>query len=133
MLLLAALLLAGSARAQTVIVKCVDAKGHVSYTTDVCAPGESVKDVKIYAPVRDDPEAREIVRRADEQQQAHYRARDRQQVYYPQAPQTETPRDRQKRECAQARQRANDARGKGYNNSTLVWLDKQAVDACFGL
>ena len=58
MLILAALLI-GNVHAQTVILKCVDAKGQVNYTTSACEPGQSVKDVKSYAPVRDDPRARE--------------------------------------------------------------------------
>ena len=132
MLLFVAALLAGGVHAQTVIVKCADAEGHVTYTTDACEPGQSVNAVSTYAPVHDDPQAREDVRRADEQQQARYRAQGRQQAYH-QPRQRETPRDRQKRECAEARQRAHDARGKGYNSSTLARLDKQAVDACFGL
>lgn len=132
MILLVAALLAGNVHAQTVILKCVDAKGRITYTTSACEPGQSLKDVKAYAPVRDDPQAREHVRRADQQQQARYRTR--QQAYFrPSASSTETPRDRQKRECAAARQRANAARGKGLTSSQLVALDKQAVDACFGL
>lgn len=131
-ILLVAVLFAGNACAQTVIYKCVDAKGQVIYTTDACAHGERLKDVKIYGEVREDPQAREDVRRADEQQQARYRAADRQQASY-RTPVAETPRDRLKRECAEARQRANAARGKGYGSSMLVLLDKQAVDACFGL
>lgn len=132
MLILAALLI-GNVHAQTVILKCVDAKGQVNYTTSACEPGQSVKDVKSYAPVRDDPRAREELRRIDEQQNAR-NAKQRQTVFYnnPRMS-TETPRDRQKQACAQARQRANDARGKGYDRSTLIKLDKQAVDACFGL
>ena len=132
MLLFVAVLLAGGVRAQTVIVKCADAKGRITYTTDTCEPGQSVKDIKTYAPVHDDPQAREAVRRADEQQQARYRTQDRHQTYH-QPQQQETPRDRQKRECVEARQRAHDARGKGYNSSILTRLDKQAIDACFGL
>ena len=132
MILLVAALLAGNIHAQTVILKCVDAKGRITYTTSACEPGQSLKDVKAYAPVRDDPQAREDVRRADQQQQARYRTQ--QQAYFqPSASSAETPRDRQKRECAAARQRANAARGKGLTSSQLISLDKQAVDTCFGL
>lgn len=133
MILLVAALLAGNVHAQTVILKCVDAKGRITYTTSACEPGQSLKDVKAYAPVRDDPQAREDVRRADQQQQARYRTRQQQAYFQPSTPSAETPRDRQKRECAMARQRANAARGKGFTSSQLVALDKQAVDACFGL
>ena len=132
-ILLAAVLAAGGTHAQTVIVKCVDKQGHASYTTDACEPGQAVKDIKAYGPVHDDPRARDDVRRIDEQMQARNRAIDRRPGFDPGSAPGESPRSIQKRACAQARQRAADARGKGYNNSTLIALDKAAVDACFGL
>ena len=132
-ILFAALLAASGAHAQTVILKCVDKQGRVTYTNDVCGPGQSLKDVKAYAPVREDPRARDEVRRIDDQMQVRYRSNERQPVFNPGPASTETPRDRQKRACAVARERAAAARGKGYNNSTLVALDKAAMDACFGL
>lgn len=132
-ILLAAVLAAAGAQAQTVILKCVDKQGHVSYTTDACETGQSVKDVKTYGPVRDDPRARDEARRIDDQMQARNRANQRPQAFDPGSVPGESPRNIQKRVCAQARQRAADARGKGYNNSTLIALDKAAVDACFGL
>jgi hypothetical protein len=130
--LLVAMLVTCGAHAQTIILKCVDKRGHVSYTTDACEAGQAVKDIKAYGPVRDDPRARDDVRRIDEQMQARYRDGHR-TIVYPGVTPSETPRDKQKRACAQARQHAADARGKGYNSSTLVSLDKAAVDACFGL
>jgi hypothetical protein len=131
--LLAAVLAAAGAPAQTVIVKCVDKQGHVSYTTDACEPGQAVKDVKTYGPVRDDPRARDDARRIDDQMQARNRANDRPQGFDPGSVPRESPRNIQKRACTQARQRAADARGKGYDSSTLIALDKAGVDACFGL
>lgn len=131
-LLFVAALWAGVAQAQTVIVKCVDAHGGIAYTTDACAPGQTLRYAKTYAAVHDDPRAGENVRRADEQQQARYRSQDRHQSRT-RAKHQETERDRQKRACATARLRARDARGKGHGSATLVRLDKQAVDACFGL
>jgi hypothetical protein len=132
--LLIATLLATSASAQTVIVKCVDARGNITYTTDACEPGQSVKDVKQYAPVHDDPMARARLQEIERQQDARNRmAREYSPPRVLRSAPLPSERDRKKARCAEARQRANEARGKGYDSSTLIGLDKQAVDACFGL
>ena len=133
-LLFAAVLLAGSVHAQTIIVKCVDAKGNITYTTDACEPGQSVKDVKSYAPVHDDPAARQRLRDI-ERIQAARDARVRLQGGGPayRGPSPLTARDLKRAKCEDARKLARDARGKGYNGSYLIALDRAAADACFGL
>jgi hypothetical protein len=131
--LLAAMLLAAPALAQTVIVKCVDAKGNISYTTDACQPGQSVEDVKSYAPVRDDPAARQRVRdieRIQADRDARARGSGVQTLW---RSTLRSDRDQQRAECNAAQKVAREARGKGYSSSYLITLDRAAANACFGL
>lgn len=131
--MLSALLFAGGLQAQTVIVKCIDAKGGVAYTNDACPPGQSVAGARTYAAVHDDPQARAEVQRLDEQMQQRYRADRSNGSAGAGTPHAETTRDRQKRACAAARQATVDARTKNLDRSRRLALDKAAVDACFGL
>jgi len=135
MLLIVALFFASSLHAQTytLLQKCRAANGSVRFTNTGCKANEETLDIRAYynGPERDysrqqAQERAEMDRRYREFRQAQSAPR-----YDPPAQPTE--RDKQKARCAEARRRATDARGKGYNNSTLVMLDKQVVDACFGL
>lgn len=129
-----AALLIGTAQAQTVIVKCVDPKGQVAYTTDACPPGQSTKSSRTYAAVHDDPVARARLQDIERQQDGRNRRDsgrdDRSGASRRNEP---TERDRRKLACSNARQKAENARGKGYSNRKLQSLDKIAMDACFGL
>jgi hypothetical protein len=131
-LVLATLLLAGNAQAQTAIGKCIDAKGHVNYTTHGCEPGEKLADVKVYGAVHDDPAAAAKVRRDAAEVDARNHATNRPNYAGP-VYRTPTARDRQRAACNEARLAAAQARGKGFTNAYLRALDKAAVDACFGL
>ena len=57
----------GPAWAQTVIVKCKDAKGAVIYQTEPCERGQTMADVKTYAPVRYNSELAAETRRIERQ------------------------------------------------------------------
>lgn len=130
----ALLLLCGTAHAQTIILKCVDAKGHVTFTNEGCRPGEHLKDVKAYQQTHDDPVARQRLRDIEQQQDARNRWEREQRsspVFYSAAPPSE--RDKKRARCAAARQAANDARSRGLSNAEIRVYDKAAVDACFGL
>lgn len=133
-LFLADLLLAGSTRAQTVILKCVDEKGAVTLTNQLCPPGTRLKNVRAYSDAPDNPAARQRLRDIKQEQEVrNQRARqERTQTtfYGPVAP---SERDRQKQLCASARRAASDARRQSLDHSTIMMLDKAAVDACFGL
>lgn len=133
MLIVAALLI-GTAQAQTVIVKCVDAKGQVAYTTDACPPGQSIKSTRTYAAIHDDPAAQarpqDIERQQDGRDRGNGSRVDRSGASNRSEP---TERDKRKLACANAKRKAEQARGKGYSNRKLQSLDKAGVDACFGL
>ncbi|TKR33295.1 DUF4124 domain-containing protein [Luteimonas gilva] len=65
----------GPAWAQTVIVKCKDAKGKVIYQTEPCERGQTTTDVKTYAPVRYNPKLAEETRQTQheiDQRRASY-------------------------------------------------------------
>lgn len=132
--LIAAALLIGTAQAQTVIVKCVDAEGQIAYTTDACPSGQLTKSTRVYAAIHDDPAARERMQEIERKQDGRHRGNvsrvDRSGASHRSKP---TERDKRKLACADARQKAEQARGKGYSNRKLQSLDKVEVDACFGL
>lgn len=132
-LVLAALLLAGNAQAQTAIGKCVDVKGHVNYTTHGCEPGEKLVDVKVYGAVHDDPAAAAKVRHDAQILAERKRASNNDRTFY--VPRNTAPSERelQRQRCNAAREAARNARGKGFDSSYLIQLDRAAADACFGL
>ncbi len=133
-MLIVAALLVGTAQAQTVIVKCIDAKGQAAYTTTACPSGQYTQSTRTYAAVHDDPAARTRLQDIERQQDARTRGNgargDRSGVALRSEP---TERDRRKLACANARHKAEQARGKGYANRELQALDKIEMDACFGL
>lgn len=135
MLLIAALLLAADAHAQTytVLQKCRAVDGSVRFTNTGCKSNEKMLDARAYynGPERDNSPQLAQERAEMDRRNREYRQSQAVPVYEP--PSQPTERDKRKERCAAARKVANDARGKGWDNSYLRQLDKTAVDACFGL
>jgi len=133
-ILIIAMLLVGTAQAQTVIVKCLDTRGQVAYTTDACPSGQVTKSTRIFAAVHEDPASQArlqaIQRQQDRHNQGHADRGDRSG-----APRRSEPseRDRRRLACAKARQEAEQARGKEFSTRKLQSLDKIEMDACFAL
>lgn len=133
-MLIIAMLLVGNAQAQTVIVKCVDTRGRVAYTTDACPPGQVTKSTRTFAAVHEDPAAQARLQAIEQQQDR----RDREHADRGDrsgAPRRSEPseRDRRRLACAKAREEADKARGKGFSTRKLQSLDKVEMDACFAL
>lgn len=133
-MLILAMLLVGNAQAQMLIVKCVDARGSITYTTDACPPGQSLRSARTYAAAQDDHTAKTRLKEIEKQQEARKRpgagSGPRSGGSGHHAP---SERDRRKAACEAARGKAQEARGKGYPSARLIALDKTAIDACFGL
>lgn len=99
-----------------------------------CRKNEKLVDARTYYNGRERDYSLQVAQERAEMDRRNREGRETSRAWYPTSTRSApTERDLRKERCAEARQNASNARGKGYNNSTLVWLDKQAVDACAGL
>lgn len=120
------------------IFTCVDAKGHTTYQNAPCPAGTRVVRQRDYDDVDVDPRLEAQTRRAQQEMDARNRAArasggDRVVVV---APRGEDARDRQRRECAEARayrERELERAGLRRTYDLLSRLDRRVFDACKGL
>lgn len=122
-----ALGLSTGAQAQSVIVKCVDAKGQVMYVSGGCEPGQRVDSYKAYEAVHDDPNAAARTRSAQREVDA------RRAAYGHQAVGVAIPAERSPSACASAkayRDSVLKAAGMSRTYDLLQQLDDGVRAAC---
>jgi len=113
--------------AQTVIVKCKDAKGKVIYQTKPCERGQTLADVKTYALVRYNPEL------AAETRQTQRIVDARRSTYGSNAQAAYIPTDGRGAACESAkanRESVLKAAGMSRNFDLLRSLDESVRQAC---
>lgn len=131
LVLLAALLIAAPVSAQQTIWKCRDAKGAIVFQNLPCAVGMRELGAKVY----DTPDTRRAAvyaERVRREMDARNRALHRPVVTY-RSPNPPSAREQKKARCKRAQEAAQDAAMRGVSSWIREGLERESIDACFGL